>query len=176
MSFASPRAAAPARPGERTRTVASPATDQAAEPLRYVGLVTRALAFGLDAAIIDLVAIVAAAVVALTLSVLEIPDALRTVAIACGGVLYLVWTVGYFVVFWSTTGQTPGSRFMRLRVTSATGETIRPRRAFVRFVGLTLAALPLFAGFLWILVDDRRRGLHDLLAGTIAIDAPREAR
>jgi L-ascorbate metabolism protein UlaG (beta-lactamase superfamily) len=33
----------------------------------------------------------------------------------------------------------------------------------VRFLGLTLAVLPLFAGFLLILVDDRRRGLHDVV-------------
>jgi uncharacterized RDD family membrane protein YckC len=148
---------------------------EAVEPLRYVGLITRALAFGVDAALINLAAIAASAIVALSFSVLGLPDALQTIAIACGGALYVVWTVGYFVVFWSTTGQTPGSRLMRIRVASATGATVRPRRALLRFVGLTLAALPLFAGFLLILVDLRRRGLHDVLARTIVVDADREA-
>ena len=45
-----------------------------------------------------------------------------------------------------------------------------PRRGLLRFIGLTLAALPLFLGFLWILVDDRRRGLHDLLARTVVVE------
>jgi uncharacterized RDD family membrane protein YckC len=39
---------------------------------------------------------------------------------------------------------------------------------------LTLAALPLFAGFLLILVDDRRRGLHDRLARTVVVEDPRD--
>jgi uncharacterized RDD family membrane protein YckC len=44
----------------------------------------------------------------------------------------------------------------------------------VRFVGLTLAALALFAGFLLILVDDRRRGLHDVVARTVLVEADDE--
>jgi uncharacterized RDD family membrane protein YckC len=37
--------------------------------------------------------------------------------------------------------------------------------------GLALAIVPLFAGFLTVLVDDRRRGLHDILAGTVVVHA-----
>jgi uncharacterized RDD family membrane protein YckC len=145
-------------------------------PVQYVGLTTRALAFGLDAAAVNLVAIVIAAIAALTFSVLNLPDELETVAIALGGALYVVWAVAYFVTFWSTTGQTPGDRLLRIRVRPLSGERLKPRRALLRFAGLTLAALPLFAGFLMILVDDRRRGLHDLLARTVVVDAWEDAR
>ena len=82
----------------------------------------------------------AAAAVALALSVVTIPQELRAIAIAAGGALYLLWTVGYFVTFWTTTGQTPGSRALRIRVRSASGARLRPRRALLRFAGLTLAA------------------------------------
>jgi uncharacterized RDD family membrane protein YckC len=34
---------------------------------------------------------------------------------------------------------------------------------------MLLAALPLFAGFLRILIDDRRRGLQDRLARTVVV-------
>lgn len=150
----------------------------AAEPVasetsqRYVGLITRALAFAIDAGIINAVAIVTAAVVSLTFSVVTVPDDVQVVVAAAGGVVYLLWTVGYFVTFWATTGQTPGSRVLRIRVIPASGERLPPRRAVVRFIGLTLAVIPLFAGFLPILVDDRRRGLHDMLARTVVVDAP----
>jgi uncharacterized RDD family membrane protein YckC len=150
----------------------------AAEPVasetsqRYVGLITRALAFAIDAGIINAVAIVTAAVVSLTFSVVTVPDDVQVVVAAAGGVVYLLWTVGYFVTFWATTGQTPGSRVLRIRVIPASGDRLPPRRAVVRFIGLTLAAIPLFAGFLPILVDDRRRGLHDMLARTVVVDAP----
>jgi uncharacterized RDD family membrane protein YckC len=145
----------------------------ASEPARrYVGLITRALAFAIDAGIINAVAIVTAAVVSLTFSVVTVPDDVQVVVAAVGGVVYLLWTVGYFVTFWSTTGQTPGSRVLRIRVIPASGERLPPRRALVRFIGLTLAVIPLFAGFLPILVDDRRRGLQDMLARTVVVDAP----
>jgi len=45
------------------------------------------------------------------------------------------------------------------------------RRSLLRFAALVLAALPLFAGFLPVLVEDRRRGLHDMLAGTVVVGA-----
>jgi uncharacterized RDD family membrane protein YckC len=142
----------------------------APSPQPYVGLVTRAIAFALDAALVNLVALLTAAVVTLALSVLRIPEELRTVAVAAGTALYVLWAVGYFVTFWATTGQTPGNRALRICVRTASGGRLRPRTAILRFAGLTLAALPLFAGFLMILVDDRRRGLHDRLARTVVVE------
>lgn len=144
-----------------------------ARPTAYPGLATRAIAFAVDAAVVNAAAVAFAAVVVLGLAVVPVPDAVNTVAAALGAVLYGVWTVGYFVAFWSTTGQTPGGRLLRVRVVDAGGgERLRPRRALVRVVGLVLAALPLFAGFLLILVDPRRRGLQDVLARTVVVDAP----
>jgi uncharacterized RDD family membrane protein YckC len=56
------------------------------------------------------------------------------------------------------------------------GGILRPRRAVFRFACLILAAIPLLAGFLPILFDDRRRGLHDMLAGTVVVEAPNLSR
>lgn len=153
------------------RAVEAP-TDATAPPLapEYVGLVTRAIAFALDAALINLIAIVVAVGVGLALSVLSVPDSVNILAIVSGCVAFVVWTVGYFVTFWSTTGQTPASRLLRIRVCRADdGGAPRPRRSLLRLAGLTLAAIPLGAGFLPILVDNRRRGLHDMLAGTVVV-------
>jgi uncharacterized RDD family membrane protein YckC len=135
--------------------------------------VTRAIAFAVDAAIVDLIALVVGVGVGLALSILSISDDLRTVLLACGGAAFVVWTVAYFAVFWSTTGQTPGNRLMHIRVcVEGGGEPPSLRRSLLRFGALLLAALPLFAGFLTVLVDDRRRGLHDMLAGTVVVGAP----
>ncbi|MBB4660666.1 RDD family protein [Conexibacter arvalis] len=153
-----------------------PAAATAARPGRYVGLVTRAIAFTADAVLLNAVAIATAAAVALAFTVLTLPSELKPVALAVGGAAYLTWTVAYFAVCWSTTGQTPGARLMRFRVCDEDGATISPRRALLRFVALTLAAIPLFAGFLPILVDDRRRGFHDRVAGTVVVDADGPAR
>ena len=37
----------------------------------------------------------------------------------------------------------------------------------VRIVGMFLAAIPLFAGYLPILINDKRQGFHDKLAKTV---------
>jgi uncharacterized RDD family membrane protein YckC len=137
----------------------------------YAGLATRVVAFAADAVVINVVGWVTAAMVTLGLSLLQVPDDVQNILLALGSVIALIWFVSYFVFFWSTTGQTPGDRLMRIRVDDArTGDRISPRRALLRFFGLFLAALPLCAGFLLILVDDRRRGLHDRLARTVVAD------
>ena len=140
----------------------------------YGGLVTRGIAFAIDAALIDLVGIGVAAVAALIFSVLPESHELRTVAVAVGGVLFFVWGIAYFTTFWTTTGETPGSRVMRVRVVRADGSALRIRHAFLRLVGIVLAALPLFAGFLPILTSTRRRGLQDVVAGTVVDTTPRD--
>jgi uncharacterized RDD family membrane protein YckC len=140
----------------------------------YVGLVTRAVAFVIDAALLNAVAAIVAAAAALVISVFPIGDNAKTVLVAVGGVAFFLWLAGYFTVFWSTTGQTPGNRVMQIRVVSSGGERLKPRRAFLRLVGVVLAALPLFAGFVPVLLTNRRRGLADWMADTVVITAPVE--
>lgn len=139
----------------------------------YQGLVTRTIAFAIDAAIINVVAIVVGTGFALVLSVLHLPQSLDPVLVALGGASFLLWSIGYFVVFWSSTGETAGDRVMRIRVIMADGGgPPRPLRALVRLGALILAAIPLFLGLLPILVDERRRGVHDMLVGTVVVAAP----
>ena len=85
----------------------------------YEGLATRAIAFAVDAAVINVVAFAVAGIVALVLSVLSVPNELEVVLLGLASVSFVVWTIGYFATFWSTTGQTPGDRLMRIRVCSA---------------------------------------------------------
>lgn len=141
-------------------------------PVRYVGLATRAISFAIDAAVIDLVAVVVGLGASLILSLLHLPGEVKTILAVIGGFAFILWSVGYFVVFWSTTGQTPGARVMQIRVVTDDDTRLKPRRALLRCVGVLLAALPLFAGFIRILFDARRRGFQDRLAGTLVIEAP----
>jgi uncharacterized RDD family membrane protein YckC len=172
------QAAAAARAQGRADDRIAPAGTAAERAGAYAGLVTRALAYALDAAVINLAAAVVGAVVALVLSVPHrVPDDLKTVVAAILAVAYVLWVIGYFVTFWSATGQTPGARLMRIRVIDGRGEAnVRPRRAVIRLVGLVLATIPLFAGFLMMLWDDRRRCLQDRLARTVVVHAPPQSR
>ena len=142
---------------------------------RYTGLVTRAIALAIDAAVINLVAAVVGIVIALCLSVLPAGSDTEKVVAATSAVVYVIWTGAYFVAFWSTTGQTPGAHVMRFRVHDASSDRILGlRRSIVRLAGLILAAIPLCAGFIPVLFDARRRGLQDFLARTVVTDTDAE--
>jgi uncharacterized RDD family membrane protein YckC len=154
--------------------VVTPAPDVVVPPsdVRFVGLITRAFSFAVDAVVINVVATIVGVGAALILSLLHLPSQVRTILGVVGAAAYVLWLVGYFVVFWSTTGQTPGARFLQLRVQTADGRALKPRVALVRVVGVLLAAVPLFAGFLPVLYDPRRRAFQDWLAHTVVVEAP----
>ena len=142
----------------------------AAEPVEvaYGGFVTRTLAFAIDAVLIDVGALTLTGLVALVLSIFPVTHGTRNVLAVVGGALFVLWVLAYFTTFWTTTGDTPGSRVMRIRVVRANGSPLRPRHALVRLVGM-LVSLPLFWGYLPILVNDRRRGVFDAMAGTVVV-------
>jgi uncharacterized RDD family membrane protein YckC len=151
-------------------TIDSPALSAAGD---YAGLATRTIAFAIDAAIINVVAWGTGVIVALGLSLLKIPEEVATVLAVIGAGIAIIWAISYFAFFWSATGQTPGDRVMRIRVQDArVPETIQAGRAVARFGALILAAIPLCAGFLLILVDRRRRGLQDLIVRTVVVHVP----
>jgi len=62
-----------------------------------------------------------------------------------------------------------GMRVMGLRLVVGRDGTQPPGagRALLRVVGLVVAIVPFFAGFLPILFDRRRRAIQDMLAGTV---------
>lgn len=80
--------------------------------------------------------------------------------------VFTLSTIGYYVFFWMMTGQTLGMIFLGLRVVTIEGRRLTVWRAIIRFIGYIIAALPFFLGFAWILVDNRRQGWHDKIAGT----------
>lgn len=164
-------AAAQARAAIHDRTL-TPAPAEDGPPV-YAGLVTRAVALAIDAVIIHAVALTVSGVVALALSVLHGAERFHDELLVVGGVLYVLWSVGYFVALWSFNGQTIGNRIMRIRVVDGrTGRPLGPGRALLRFWALTLAAIPLLAGFLMLLWDDRRRALQDRLVRSVVVHVP----
>ena len=140
----------------------SPASPFAGVASRGVALVVDALAIVAGTAVVGGAASLVAAVVGgvrpewLAQTLLS----LATVAIA----------VGYFVVFWQTAGQTPGMRLMGVRVLPARHDgRLTGWQAILRTIGLALAIIPCFLGFLPALFDSRRRALPDYLAGTVVV-------
>jgi uncharacterized RDD family membrane protein YckC len=140
-------------------------------PISYAGLVTRAAGFVIDAAIVNGIALATVGGTDLALSIFgsSIGDLPKAIKIVFGAGGWIMLNAVYFVGAWTLTGQTAGMRVMSVRVTGKNGDRLSIWRGAMRLVGLVLAAIPLFTGYLLILVNDRRRGLHDLLAGSVVI-------
>jgi uncharacterized RDD family membrane protein YckC len=138
----------------------------------YAGVATRAVALAADLLVIHLFILVVGGLLGLVASLVGDLRPEWLVATLVGAAWGLTVTI-YFVLFWSITGQTPGMRAMRLRIVTADSSPPSSARAFVRLVGLLLAIVPLFAGFLPVLFDSRRRALPDYLARTVVLYADR---
>jgi uncharacterized RDD family membrane protein YckC len=139
--------------------------ERAERPQPYGGIVTRALALAVDAL---LVTVGYTTVLGLVALIASLAGGLRPPWLVAS-LLSVGWALAagaYFVLFWSAAGHTPGMRLLRVSVQANAGRPPSVGRSIVRLVGIFLSIIPLFAGFLPILFDRRRRGLADFIAGT----------
>ena len=98
------------------------------------------------------------------------PDAFTVFGLIAIVILWLVLVFGYFPFFWARGGQTPGMKpFGLVVVRDADGGPLRTRTAILRLIGLYVAASVFYLGLIWIFIDKRRRGWHDLIAGTVVV-------
>jgi uncharacterized RDD family membrane protein YckC len=134
----------------------------------YGGGLARALALVLDAALVQAAFLVGAGSLGLVLALAGV-DATHPAVAAVAALGWAAVGVGYFVGFWSTTGQTPGMRLVGVAVATHAGWGVPPGRAVLRLAGLVASILLLFAGFVPAFVELRRRALPDLLAGTVVL-------
>lgn len=163
----------------------SSATDLAAQlaPVQEAGFVSRLVAFVLDVLIVSLSSIVFAGLTSMILgffgfdsrdiSLEALPSGalalLQLAIVGLAGLAVLLFILAYYVLFWILVGATPGKYIVGLKVIRTGGQRISFVRAIIRYLGYWISALPLFLGFLWILVSDRRQGWHDKLADTIVV-------
>jgi uncharacterized RDD family membrane protein YckC len=136
--------------------------------MNYAGIASRAVALAVDVAIAHVIVFAGGAVLALVASLVG-DLKLDTLGRILAAVAWTAVVASYFIVFWTTAGRTPGMRLMGLRVLDPDGGHPGAVRATVRLIGLALAIIPLFAGFLPVLVDDRRRALQDFMARTVVV-------
>ena len=74
------------------------------------------------------------------------------------------------VLFWIIRQATPGKMAIAARIVDAkTGEKPSSAQLITRYAGYFLAAIPLFAGLVWVAFDPRKQGWHDKLAGTVVV-------
>jgi uncharacterized RDD family membrane protein YckC len=152
----------------------------------YAGFISRLTAFIVDTLIISASVVATTWFVSVTtttfrfgtfigFSVDSIPGVRSLVEILTGpivtGLVTFLYILSYHVFFWIIAGQTPGKALIGLRIVTLDGHRLTPWRAFIRFLAYFISAIPLYLGFLWVIIDDYRQGWHDKLAGTYVIYA-----
>jgi uncharacterized RDD family membrane protein YckC len=136
-------------------------------PTNRAGIVSRGLATLVDAVIVNLTFTVIAAAISLIVNLLggEGEDAPRFV-IAVGSLTWLAIVGVYLVGFWSLAGQTPGMRFLGIRLNV---RRLPLRRSVRRLIGIGLSVITFGIGFLGVVFSESRRGWADRLGGTEVI-------
>ncbi len=136
-------------------------TDQA-------GLITRLAAAGVDLGLAFVLYALASSMLSAVVPVTfggKISIVLIAVLTAVGGAAAL----SVVVAFWALVGQTPGMRFLSIRIVRGDSHEIGLRCAVRRMFGVALALIPAGLGILAIARNSERRGWHDRIAGTEVI-------
>ena len=94
-------------------------------------------------------------------------DLILLVIVALGLII-----VAYFIGLWAWRGQTLGQMAAHIKVVRQDGKPMDLGTAVLRFIGYVVCVLTLGIGFLLVAFDERKRGLHDRLAGTYVIPIP----
>ena len=136
---------------------------------RYSGFASRFVAFAVDVGVTLGVFLLALAAISFAASVLTGKDITWHTGDIWVTVAYAVWAFIYFASCWSANGRTIGMALFGVRVVGEDGTYPTRRQAVVRALALPLSFLLLGLGFVGILLGDRRRALHDVIAGTAVI-------
>jgi uncharacterized RDD family membrane protein YckC len=137
--------------------------------LEPAGVVSRALAFTVDALLLVAVLSVALALAGTVGAVLGWDPLILVRGLAAGfaAALPSLW-VALNAVLWAAAGRTPGKALFGLRVVRTDGTPVRLGRATLRSLAYFFSVVML-VGFLWVLADPRRQAWHDKLAGTVVV-------
>ena len=134
----------------------------------YAGFVTRLVAFVIDIALIGVTLTIVGSAASLVTDFLHINGRLLTflqvIMVIIGAVIF----VGYFILLWMLAGMTIGKRIMGLIIVREDGSKLTLGNAIRRYIGYYVSAI-LLLGYLWVLLDARRQGWHDKLAGTLVL-------
>lgn len=136
---------------------------QRALPTERAGVVSRTLAMLVDGAFVNLAFTAFVALVTLVANAFGgNGEGGSGLAIAVGSTAWLGFGAVYLVGFWSLAGQTPGMRFLGIRLE----QRLSLGRGVKRLVGLGLSVLTFGLGFAGVVFGDRRRAWEDRLSKT----------
>jgi uncharacterized RDD family membrane protein YckC len=146
----------------------------------YVGFWKRAAALFIDSMVVTFVYYIVMFVAMLVLGIGAFtmigsdPDAGGATLMGVVGFVYLLYPVvsaAYYAGFESSSKQaTLGKMAVGIKVVDHDGRRLTLKHALGRWLSVTLNYLTLYIGYLMVAFTDRKRGLHDMVAGTLVVD------
>jgi uncharacterized RDD family membrane protein YckC len=137
----------------------------------YAGFASRFAAFVVDVVVLTGIFMLALAAINFAASILTGKNIDFTRGDTWVVIAYFAWAFIYFAHFWGLNGRTAGGALFGLQVLTNDGGDVSARRAIGRTLAFPLSFLILGLGFLGILLGDRRRALHDVIAATVVVYA-----
>ncbi len=89
------------------------------------------------------------------------------------GAAWLLW-MAYHFVLWAVSGGTVGDIVMRIKIVKENGAPMDWKTSFIRIMAAMLSAVALFIGFFWAGWTRDKKAWHDIIAGTIIVEAPKK--
>ncbi|MCW5737248.1 MAG: RDD family protein [Enhydrobacter sp.] len=142
-------------------------------PTGYGGFWLRVVAYIIDGIILNIGLGVVGAILGVSLipvdpAQMDPADAMSEMGTFQAIALVASWL--YFALMESSArGATVGKMAVGLRVVDENGQRISFARATGRFFAKFISALILLIGYLMVAFTDRKRGLHDIMAGTLVV-------
>jgi uncharacterized RDD family membrane protein YckC len=143
------------------------------------GFVSRFVAFVIDVMILLFAYTIGSAAITGTLNLFGLMDLvqqfmasgtiLAQAAIVLVGLASFLLVAGYGILSWYLTGETIGHALVGVEVVDMAGGRVSLTRAIRRMIGVYVAAIPFFLGFIWVLFSKDRRGWHDMIGGTYMV-------
>ncbi len=85
-------------------------------------------------------------------------------------ILQVILIYGYNILFIAKDGATIGKKMMRLKVVTVKYGKVNFTHAVIReTVGKWISELVFELGYLWVLINKKRQGWHDTIAGTLVV-------
>jgi uncharacterized RDD family membrane protein YckC len=137
------------------------------EPTDHAGFISRGLAFAVDAVFVNLGFTALAALLTLLDRGFGVGiDGGSTFAVAVGSTVWVAIGSLYLIGFWGLAGQTPGMRFLGIRLNLG---RLGFRQGVRRVIGLYLSVITFGIGFLGVLFRRDRRAWEDRFSGSVVI-------
>ncbi|MBA2479476.1 MAG: RDD family protein [Planctomycetes bacterium] len=129
----------------------------------FCGFWRRVLASLVDNIIVGVLAIPIGLIMGLTIANAEVAQNMASV---------LGWILGiaFVLVLWHLYAATPGKMIFGAKILDEkTYRRPTMGKFIIRYIGYIPSALALCIGFLWVAFDRKKRGWHDLMAGTVVV-------